>query len=289
MQRKFMDICLRNDTITVSGVRCFDLARSCTCGQAFRWREKDGGWFGVAGNKGADVRQENDRLTITPGTDGDIGFWLDYFDIYRDYAAIEDNVRNDAILAPCLDYAGGIHLFNQEPFETLISFIISANNNIKRITGIVERLCVLAGEKRQGYYTFPSPEMIAGLTVEQLEGIGSGYRAPYIKKTAVMVADGYDIEALRNIGTTEAKKELMRFPGVGPKVADCVLLFSLGHTDAFPMDVWMKRAMRLMYFGGSEPQKSELERQIAALGPNSGILQQYIFHYARENMPKGFK
>lgn len=284
-----MDICLKNDTITVSGVRCFDLARSCACGQAFRWSEKDGDWFGVAGNKGVEVRQENDRLTITPGTDGDIGFWLDYFDLYRDYAAIENDVRNDAVLGPCLDYAGGIHIFNQEPFETLISFIISANNNIKRITGIVERLCVLAGEKRQGYYAFPSPEMIAGLTVEQLEGIGSGYRAPYIKKTAAMVADGYDLEALRNIGTAEAKKELMRFPGVGPKVADCVLLFSLGHTDAFPMDVWMKRAMRLMYFGGSEPQKRELERQIAALGPNSGILQQYIFHYARENMPKGFK
>ena len=274
-----MDIYVRDGSIIVSGVSCFDLARSCDCGQAFRWKNTGNGWFGVAGGRGATVRQTGETLIITPGKDKDVGFWLNYFDLYRNYQAIEDEVRCDATLGKCLDYASGIHIFNQDPFETLISFIISANNNIKRITGIVDRLCILAGEKHEGtteYYSFPAPEAIAELTVEQLTAIGSGYRAPYIKSSARMIADGYELETLRNMPTAAARKELLRFPGVGPKVADCILLFSLGHADAFPLDVWMKRAMRLMYFQGAEPGKKAMEDQIAALGPNSGILQQYM-------------
>lgn len=282
-----MDICVRDGSIKISGVSCFDLARSCDCGQAFRWKDTGDGWLGVAGGRGALVRQSGEALTITPGGDENVGFWLNYFDLYRNYGAIEEEARRDAVLGKCLDCAGGIHIFNQEPFETLISFIISANNNIKRITGIVDRLCTLAGERREGaveYYSFPTPEAIAELTVEQLTAIGSGYRAPYIKNSAKMIADGYELEALRSMPTAAARKELLRFPGVGPKVADCVLLFSLGHADAFPLDVWMKRAMRLLYFEGQEPGKRAMEERIAALGPNSGILQQYIFQYARENM-----
>lgn len=278
---------IKDNSIIISDVKCFDMARSSNCGQAFRWKSLNDGWFGVAGDKGALITQSGETLTIAPGTDADIGFWLNYLDLYRDYQAIEDEVAGDSVLSPCLGYASGIHIFNQDPFETLISFIISANNNIKRITGIVERLCELAGNRIEGeipYYTFPTPEAIAALSEQQLTAIGSGYRAPYIKKTAEMIAAGYDLEPLRKMDTPAARKELLQFPGVGPKVADCILLFSLGHADAFPLDVWMKRAMRLMYFGGEEPCKKDMEQKIAQLGPNSGILQQYIFHYARENM-----
>ena len=278
---------IKDDSMIITGVKCFDMARSSSCGQAFRWKGVDGGWFGVAGDKGVLIEQKGETLTISPAKEADIGFWLNYLDLYRDYQAIEDQVAKDCVLSPCLGYASGIHIFNQDPFETLISFIISANNNIKRITGIVERLCELAGQRADGeipYYTFPRPEAIAALSEQQLAAIGSGYRAPYIKKTAGMIAAGYDLEHLRSMDTPAARKELLQFPGVGPKVADCILLFSLGHTDAFPLDVWMKRAMRLMYFGGEEPCKKDMERKIAQLGPNSGILQQYIFHYARENM-----
>lgn len=278
---------IKDNSIIISQVKCFDMARSSCCGQAFRWKSTENGWFGVAGEKGALINQQEDILTITPGTDRDIGFWLNYLDLYRDYQAIEEQVAADSVLSSCLRYASGIHIFNQEPFETLISFIISANNNIKRITGIVERLCELAGRRVEAeipYYTFPTANAIAALSEQQLTGIGAGYRAPYIKKSAALAADGYDFERLRKMDTMTARRELMQFPGVGPKVADCILLFSLGHTDAFPLDVWMKRAMRLMYFGGQEPCKKDMEQKIAQLGPNSGILQQYIFHYARENM-----
>lgn len=270
--------------LRISGIACFDLARSCCCGQSFRWRQEGESWRGVAGDRGVTLTQQGDTLTITPAAGEDAGFWLNYFDLGRDYQAIEEEVAADAVLSRCMGYASGIHIFNQEPFETLISFIISANNNIKRIMGIVERLCALAGQEREGYYCFPTPEAIAALSVEQLTAIGSGYRAPYIQKSAAMVAAGYDLEGLRNLPLAAARKELCAFPGVGPKVADCILLFSLGHTDAFPLDVWMKRAMRLMYFDDREPGKQELQQAIAALGPNSGILQQYIFHYARENL-----
>lgn len=278
------NILFDNGTINIKNTNCFNLARSCDCGQCFRWRREGAGWFGVAGGKGVLVTQSGSDISIAPAKESDIGFWLDYFDLYRDYAAIEREVEADEILSPCLDYASGIHIFNQDPFETLISFIISANNNIKRITGIVERLCTAVGEDMGGHYAFPTPEAIANMTEDELMALGSGYRAPYIKKSAAMVADGYDLSQLRNMNLCDARRELLRFPGVGPKVADCILLFSLGHGDAFPMDVWMKRAMRLLYFGGEDPCKAELEAVIRSLGPNSGVLQQYIFHYARENM-----
>ena len=186
----------------------------------------------------------------------------------------------------CIGSASGIRVFAQEPFETLITFIISANNNIGRIAGIVERLCALCGEKAEfdgkEYYLFPKPESIAALEESELVRIGSGYRAPYIKKSAAIIAGGYQLEKLRDMPLDIARKELLKFPGVGPKVADCVLLFGLGHTDAFPVDVWIGRAMSEIYFDGESPKKKQLEAAIRALGSESGIVQQYIFHYARQ-------
>ena len=138
----------------------------------------------------------------------------------------------------------------------------------------MDRLCILAGEKHEGtteYYSFPAPEAIAELTVEQLTAIGSGYRAPYIKGSARMIADGYELETLRNVPTAAARKELLRFPGVGPKVADCVLLFAFHKTDAFPKGVWVKRIMAEFYPQGLPECTLGIE----------GIAQQYLFDYVR--------
>ena len=265
-----------------------DLKDTFECGQCFRWNFVDGAWQGVACGKVVRMAQSKDGIIIENTTEYDIkNIWIPYLDLKHDYEPARRACEGNEFLTAAAEHGKGIRILRQPPEETLFSFIISANNNIKRITGIVDRLCILAGEKHEGtteYYSFPAPEAIAELTVEQLTAIGSGYRAPYIKGSARMIADGYELETLRNVPTAAARIELLRFPGVGPKVADCVLLFSLGHADAFPLDVWMKRAMRLMYFQGAEPGKKAMEDQIAALGPNSGILQQYIFQYARENM-----
>lgn len=271
--------------LTVYGVEDFDLEASCECGQSFRWRKLDGKIHGIVGDKSVTVALDSGKLTVTPCGQDDAAFWIKYFDLERNYNEIQELIRNDSMLSVCLPYALGIHVFNQDPFEALMSFIVSSNNNIKRIVGIIDRLCMLAGEPlacHESCYAFPAAKSIAELPLESLYGIGLGYRAPYIKHSAEIIANGYDLEALRTMPLYEARKELCTFPGVGPKVADCVLLFSLGHTNAFPIDVWIDRAMKALYFDSDvSVTKQQVYKAAEALGKYSGIIQQYIFHYAR--------
>ena len=282
----YTDYEIKNGTLTVRGIDRIDIERSCACGQSFRWKKDGDGFVAPALGRVVRVCQNDCDISIYPCKKGEEKDWLAYFDLDRDYAAIEKRLSVDEQLSMCIGSASGIRVFAQEPFETLITFIISANNNIGRIAGIVERLCALCGEKAEfdgkEYYLFPKPESIAALEESELVRIGSGYRAPYIKKSAAIIAGGYQLEKLRDMPLDIARKELLKVPGVGPKVADCVLLFGLGHTDAFPVDVWIGRAMSEIYFDGESPKKKQLEAAIRALGSESGIVQQYIFHYARQ-------
>lgn len=282
----YTDYEIKNGTLTVRGIDRIDIERSCACGQSFRWKKDGDGFVAPALGRVVRVCQNDCDISIYPCKKGEEKDWLAYFDLDRDYAAIEKRLSVDEQLSMCIGSASGIRVFAQEPFETLITFIISANNIIGRIAGIVERLCALCGEKAEfdgkEYYLFPKPESIAALEESELVRIGSGYRAPYIKKSAAIIAGGYQLEKLRDMPLDIARKELLKFPGVGPKVADCVLLFGLGHTDAFPVDVWIGRAMSEIYFDGESPKKKQLEAAIRALGSESGIVQQYIFHYARQ-------
>ena len=178
-------------------------------------------------------------------------------------------------------------MLNQQPFELLISAIVSANNNLKRIKSIVEKICAACGEpflaEGRRFYRFPVPERLAALTEEELLDCGCGYRAPYILASARAVADGFDLEKVGMLPYGQAKAELCRLPGVGPKVADCILLFSLRKTDAFPADVWIKRVMERLYgFTGNDKQLYAFARE--KFGPYAGIAQQYLFYYARETM-----
>ena len=168
--------------------------------------------------------------------------------------------------------AGGIRILKQEPWETVCSFIISQNNNIPRIKGIIERLCENFGEKIEGGFAFPSAEKIAALSLEELAVIRSGFRAKYILDAARKFASGeISSERLEQLSTDEARSQLMKIYGVGEKVADCVLLFAFARIDAFPKDVWIKRAMEKL-FSGDLPECAV---------PYAGIVQQYIFHFAR--------
>lgn len=282
-----MKINFTDDKLILSELEHIDLDKSCACGQSFRWEKKNGAWHCVLSSKYVTAAYENNMLAIQPCMRGEEEFYIDYFDLNRNYCDIERAIAEDERISECLKCAAGIRVFNQEPFETLISFIISANNNIKRISGIIERLCVLAGEKIEYAgnikHAFPSPKAIATLSETELKEIGTGYRAPYILKTARIIADGYNLNGLKNMNTESARKELLRLPGVGPKVADCILLFSLGHKDAFPIDVWIDRALRAMFFNSGKYTSAEVKELIGTLGEVSGILQQYIFFYAREN------
>lgn len=283
-----MDIYYKNGSVIIENAQNFNVERSCLCGQAFRFsKQRDGSMFGVVFQKGIVIKTEDNIIKIENTLEEDIELFSRYFDLERDYQAIEDEIYKDERLRASVPYGTGIRIFNQEPFETLISFIISANNNIKRISAIIEKICVYCGEKKElengsHYYTFPTPERLAALSEEELFKLGTGYRAPYIVKSARRIADGYDLLPLKNMPIESARKELLSFSGVGPKVADCILLFSLGFTNAFPIDVWMRRALRELFFDGREPSKKELESLNLRLGEYSGIVQQYIFNYARE-------
>ena len=250
----------------------FDLAATLDCGQCFRWTQKDGVWRGIAFGRSLRVEEKPDTLELSCSQEEWERIWRLYFDFDRDYAAIREMLSAfSPVLAEAAAYAGGIRILQQEPWEALCTFILSQNNNIPRIRGLTEKLCASFGEAVEGGFAFPRPERLADCTEEELRALGLGYRAPYVLDAARRVAGGMDLEALRTLPEDEVLARLNQIHGVGPKVAQCMLLFGLHRLDAFPQDVWIKRAMA-RYF----PGKSR-----ADFGPDAGIAQQYIFHYVR--------
>ncbi len=266
----------KNDNIYIKGIEGFDLPHTLDCGQAFRWEEKQNGiWQGVAFNKYLELEKLTDGTVVLYNTtEKDFNnIWYDYFDLDRNYNEIIKAISTNKILKTASQFGSGIRVLNQEPWETLCSFIISQNNNIKRIKGIITRLCENFGEDMGGYYTFPSAEKISSLTLQDLEVLRSGFRAKYILDAAKKVASKeIDLLSLKIMSVDDARHELMKIKGVGPKVADCALLFSHKHIEAFPKDVWIKRAMEVL-FDGELPKEAQ---------KYAGIVQQYIFFYARE-------
>jgi len=252
----------------------FDLDTIFGCGQCFRWaREADGSYSGVAFSKSLNVRQQGDVL-IVKGADGEEfeRIWRGYFDLGRDYARIKAELSADPVLRAAIGYAPGIRILRQEPWEALCSFIISQNNNIPRITGIIARLCENFGEKLEGGYSFPKPGVLCGLDETDLAPLRSGFRAKYILDAAEKVASGeVELGRLQGLPLEDARAELMKIKGVGPKVADCTLLFGCGRLECFPADVWIKRVLASFYPAG-------FPQEYLVFG---GIAQQYLFHYAR--------
>ena len=266
----------KNNNIYIYGAEDFDLPHTLDCGQAFRWVcDENNVWSGVAYNRFLKLEKLTDGTVVLYNTTAEDfeNIWKDYFDFSRDYGEIIKILSENSVLKQACEYSHGIRILNQEPFETLCSFIISQNNNIKRIKGIISRLCENFGDKKEGYYTFPTAEKLATLTLEDLAVLRSGFRAKYLLDAAQKVANGeVELSKLKEMNLEDARNQLMKIKGVGPKVADCCLLFSHRHTDAFPKDVWIKRAMEVL-FGGELP---ECAKEYA------GIAQQYIFFYARD-------
>lgn len=265
-----------NNNIYINGIKELDLPHTLDCGQAFRWEEcQDGSWQGIAYGKYLRLRKSDDNTLVLFNTTMEDynNIWCTYFDLQRDYESINNLLSQDETLKNAAQYSNGIRILNQEPWETLCSFIISQNNNIKRIKGIISRLCESFGEEIEGGYAFPNAKTIAKLTIEDLSPLRCGFRAKYILDAAKKVASGeVNLISLYNMPIDDARAELMKITGVGPKVADCTLLFSLKHINAFPQDVWIKRAMKILFDG---------ELPSFAL-PYAGIAQQYIFFYARD-------
>lgn len=252
----------------------FNLRQTLNCGQCFRFTEPSENCFcGVAFDRYIEMRLNKNILDINCDQDFADSILRDFFDLDFDYDNLNATLSKDKTLKAAIEYAGGIRILKQPAWETLCSFILSQNNNIKRITGIIERLCEHFGNDiGNGHYSFPSAEKLAPLSVEDLEPLRSGFRAKYVIDAARKVQSGeVNLDEIANSETDTARELLMKINGVGPKVADCTLLFGFHKLDAFPKDVWIKRIME-MYYPNGLPEFAK---------KYGGIAQQYLFHYIR--------
>jgi N-glycosylase/DNA lyase len=271
-------------------VRDYDLAATLASGQAFRWRFCDGGWSGVLGAYW--VRLNADQFSISAQTAVPVSDWkwlADYLQIDLDFAAVLRTFPDDEPMRAAADACRGLRLLRQEPWECLASFILSSTKQIVQIQQIVALLCERFGEPVTTLppygpaNSFPTAERIASLTEAELRACKMGFRAPYLLETARIVASGrLSLGALKQLPVDIARAELMKLPGVGQKIANCVLLFAYGFPTAFPVDVWVMKALRQLYFPKRRPTTKRLLRFSAThFGPNAGYAQQYLFHYVR--------
>ncbi|MBE7034119.1 MAG: DNA-3-methyladenine glycosylase 2 family protein [Ruminococcaceae bacterium] len=256
------------------------------CGQCFRWeKQADGSYIGIANSQAVRISAQGEKVTIDGITEEDYSlFWKRYLDAERDYSTVKNAVNINETMDRAVKFGNGIRILRQDFFEALISFIISQRSSIPKIKNCVDKLCRLYGEEivfdGNTYYAFPTPEKIASLTEDEIRALGVGYRAPYILKAAKAVANGeIDESVLDKLDTPSAREKLLSLYGVGDKVCDCVLLFSLGKYDLFPADVWIKRVMEEEF--DSKDAKALGESQF---GSYSGFAQQYLFYWRKYNV-----
>ena len=270
--------------LLLENTRGLDLSATLGCGQTFLWKPLEGGgWAGVAAGRAVTARMEGAVLALEGAKEADRPFWENYFALDMDYPALLARFcAGSKRLAACVEHRPGIRVLRQPFFETLCCFIISQNNNIPRIAGIVDRLCRGLGQPLDGagqFYAFPTAEALAPLEEADLAFLRAGWRSGYILDAARRAAPGQlDEAALRALPLDAARARLMEVRGVGPKVASCTLLYGLGRWDAYPVDVWMKRAGRALFTARVKDPAAYLNRKT---GGHAGIAQQYIFAWAR--------
>ena len=287
----------KEGSLVFEGIRDFDCEQVFECGQCFRWnRQDDGSYDGIAGGRVARITFEpydpsavpgtgEGRLVIRPGAEADgrgmtceeeaaeESFWVRYLDLGRDYGAIKARLSaEDPVMERAIEAGAGIRILSQDLWETIVSFIISQNNNIPRIKGCIERLAERFGEPCRGGTALPSCEKLASLTEEDLAPVRLGYRARYLVETGRAVAEK---------GLPESMEELSKLCGVGPKVANCIGLFGMGLRDSFPIDVWVRRVMAECYGFDEKDMKGMAAFAREKFGELGGYAQQYLFYYIR--------
>ena len=286
---------MKEQKYIIKNTESFEPTHIFECGQCFRWnKEEDGSYTGVVGHNVLNVKKNENEVTITGLCSEKIEeLCKKYFDLETDYEAIKEKLSKiDDNLKISIEYGNGIRILKQDTWEALISFIISANNNIPRIKGIIERISKKYGKtiKWQGkeYYTFPTPEELSKASVVDLRKLGLGFRDTRVFETTRLVntkqIDIYELEKI--IHTKKLREELLKYPGVGPKVADCIMLFSMRRFEVFPIDVWVRRVMTELYFENETKivpnNKQILNYAEETFGNLSGLAQQYLFYWRRE-------
>lgn len=287
---------MNEQKIILENIDSFELKDIFNCGQCFRWnQQEDGSYTGVFKQNVLNVKKQDNKIIIEGICKENIQEIVEeYFDLKRDYSQIKEKLSKiDKNMKISINYGQGIRLLNQDLWETIISFIISANNNIPRIKGIIERLSEKYGNKitwkGTDYYTFPTPEQLKNVTTKEYRNLGLGFRDVRLYETTKMILDKkVDLEKMReNSNTSEVRAQLLTLSGVGPKVADCILLFStLKRLEVFPIDVWVRRVMNDLYIKQEDEtkvSKKQIEKiAVEKFGDLAGLAQQYLFYWRRE-------
>ena len=285
-----------NNKIEIEIKDSFNLEDIFECGQCFRWNKEDDSYIGVIKDAVVKVKKEKDKVTFEGTSVGNESFKdiiYEYFDLNTDYRELKDILRKvDSNMKEAITFGEGIRILNQDLWECIISFIISANNNIPRIKGIIERISKNYGRKIEfegkEYYLFPTPEELSKASKEDLRSLGTGFRDIRIYNTTKKIFEDKEyLSRIENLSSTdEMREELLKLDGVGPKVADCILLFSLKRFDVFPIDVWVRRVMNDLYIHAQDEdrinKKEILKIANDKFGSLSGLAQQYLFYWKRE-------
>lgn len=287
---------MKEQKYIIKNCNTFELKDIFECGQCFRFnKQEDESYTGVVGNNVINVKKVDNEIHIkSVGQDNLEELVVNYFDLNRDYEQIKDKLSKiDENMEKSISYGKGIRILNQDLWETIISFIISADNNIPRIKGIIDRMSERYGKKimfeGKEYYTFPTVDELSKASVEDLRALGLGFRDVRVYETTKMIKNKeVDLEQLKNEKDfNKVRNTLLTLPGVGPKVADCILLFStLKRWEAFPIDVWVRRVMNELYIKNPDEtkvKKEEIEKiAYEKFGNLAGIAQQYLFYWKRE-------
>lgn len=302
-------IIVNDDCIIIEDVKNFKLKQTFECGQCFRFDKlSDTNYITVAFERVIELEEDGNNIKIYNSNEEDVrNIWIKYFDLERNYTGIKEELSKDELLNKCVEFGPGIRILNQDPFEILISFIISARNSIPSIMKTINKISSKWGKeieyKGNIYYAFPTIEQIKDATLEEIQDTGASFRSKYIIDTISNVYKSYeakkkgdfekieelkkyDLEYIKSLNDDECHTALQEFKGVGAKVADCIMLFSMSKYSAFPVDVWVKRAM--IYFYNAEDASLNKIRIFARnkFKDLSGFAQQYLFYYARENKIK---
>jgi N-glycosylase/DNA lyase len=283
-------------------VRDYDLAATLDSGQVFRWREQNGSWTGVVGKNFTRLTQTREGIFAeTAAPQKNWGWLREFLQTETGLEKILKTFPDDAPMKDAVTACHGLRLLRQDPWECLASFILSSTKQIVQIRQIVALLCerfgepIMVGTPRCGVrtsqrdvptFTFPTPQRLAAATEAELRACKMGFRAPNLLAAARQIAEGkFDLEKIRRLDYAEARAELMKLRGVGGKIADCVLLFAYGFDSAFPVDVWIERALQQLYFPRRRASEPRLRRFAAThFGPHAGYAQQYLFHYMRTKL-----
>jgi len=268
------------DKIEITESNTFDIKSILESGQMFRFKQIKNEWIVQSGDKVAKICQLDDKKYILKSKN--LKYFENFFDFQTNYDIIQTELSKFSYMRPALEFSKGVRILKQQPLETLICFIISANNNISRIKKSVNYICEHFGKKLdENLFAFPTLDELSKITEKDFILAGTGYRAPYLVKTIKELKNGFGLEQLKLIPTEEAKQKLLNLAGVGPKVADCVLLFGLEHKKVFPVDTWIAKVYN-DYFETETNRIKMRKKLVETFGDLSGIAQQYLFYYKRE-------